>query len=98
MQDYPRIQVTNGMSGWFAVMLVWNPEFGGFPEPECTGVGRYAKQSDAIIEARSWAEAEGLPFFPPTKLDLLPARQDVEQQMKELIPGIVVVHLDKRHE
>jgi hypothetical protein len=85
MIKYPNIQVTKGLSGWFAVMLWWNPD--GFAEPYETGEGRYALQADAIAEAKEWAEGAGLPFYPP-KHDPNPARQDVATQIQELIPGI----------
>lgn len=58
----PYITVTEGMSGFFAVMLWWNPDMDGFWEPWQAGVGRYAKKEDAEMEAREWAEAEELEF------------------------------------
>lgn len=63
MSNYPHITVTQGMSGWFAVMLWWNPEMGGFPEPYQTGIGRYCTREEAKIEAKEWSEAEGLEFI-----------------------------------
>lgn len=95
MNGYPHITVTKGMAGWFAVMLWWNPECGGFPEPYLTGSGRYAKQTDAIREAQDWAAAEELPFVCPS-IDTTPARQDVEQQMREIIPDIQVIHMEAK--
>lgn len=86
---YPHITVTQGMSGWFAVMIT---NYDGFPEPECAGMGRYAKQSDAIAEGEQWAEAEELPFIMPT-IDNKPARQDVENQIREILPDINIIHL-----
>ena len=67
---YPNIQVTKGLSGWFAVMVWWNQDHGGFPEPYDTGLGRYAMQVDAIAEAEEWAEAEGIQFYPPEPDDM----------------------------
>jgi hypothetical protein len=89
---YPNIQISNGMAGWFAVMIDWNPEHGGFPEPECTGQGRYALQKDAIREAEDWAENEGLPFYLTVKIDETPARQDVAEQFKEM--GFTVMEIE----
>lgn len=56
------ITTTQGMSGWFAVMLWWNPEMDGFWEPWNTGIGRYATEAEAAAEGRDWAAAEGLEF------------------------------------
>lgn len=56
------ITVTSGMSGWFAVMLHWNTDHGGFWEPWTTGIGRYATKEEAIIEAKDWAEAKEMKF------------------------------------
>lgn len=41
-----------------------------------------------------FAEELGIPFYPPTP-DHLPARQDVENQIRELIPGVEVIKLTK---
>lgn len=89
--QYPNIQITQGLAGWFAVMID-NSE--GFPQPECSGIGRYALQSDAIKEGQQWAEAEDLPFIMPD-IDNEPARQDVENQLREIIPNINIVTLYK---
>ncbi len=58
----PYVTVTHGMSGYFAVMLWWNPETGGFYEPWNTGVGRYPTRAEAETEAAQWAEAEGVEY------------------------------------
>jgi len=60
---YPHITVTSGISGYFAVMIWWNPEMGGFAEPYQTGIGRYRSKSEAEIEGRRWAKDEELPFY-----------------------------------
>ena len=52
------VTVGQGMSGWFAALMVWNKE--GFYEPWNTGFGRYKTREEAVAEARDWAEAEGL--------------------------------------
>lgn len=87
---YPYITVSKGMAGFFAVMVT---NVNGFPEPECTGPGRYELQANAIDEGKEWAESEGLPFFSPA-IDSSKARQDVEQQIRELIPDVQIIHVD----
>jgi hypothetical protein len=56
------ITTTSGMSGFFAVMLWWNPDMGGFYEPWTTGTGRYLTVEEARAEARDWAEAEQVEY------------------------------------
>jgi hypothetical protein len=51
----PKISVTSGMSGYFAVM--WDND-GAIQ----TGIGRYATAEEAAVEAREWAEAEELEY------------------------------------
>lgn len=65
------ITTTQGMSGWFAVHVWWNPE--GFWEPWDTGFGRYATEERAIEEAQLWAESEGLEYIARVKKDPPPA-------------------------
>lgn len=65
MKIYPYITITSGMSGYFAVMIWWNPALGGFEEPFQTGVGRYKSLRDAVREAKSWSKDEGLPYYGP---------------------------------
>jgi hypothetical protein len=55
------IEVTSGMRGFFAVML-WDGM--GFAEPWETGMGSYDTAEKAAVEARMWAEAEGVEFRP----------------------------------
>jgi hypothetical protein len=38
----PRVTIAKGLRGYFAVLLHWNLEHGGFWEPEQSGVGSYA--------------------------------------------------------
>lgn len=65
------ITVTSGGNGYFAVQMWWNPKEPGcgnkegFWEPWQTGIGRYKKQEQAIIEAKQWAEAEELRYVEP---------------------------------
>lgn len=62
--DY--ITVTHGMRGYFAVHLTWNPDLGGFYEPEQTGLGSYhAPDAPALLEeAKEWAAALDVEFRP----------------------------------
>lgn len=61
-KNKPYITITKGMSGWFAVKMWWNPEMGGFWEPDSTGYGRYEFKQSAIQEAKEWAVNEGLEY------------------------------------
>lgn len=58
----PFVTVTSGMSGFFAVQMCWNPNYGGFWEPWETGIGRYETRAEAIQEAKEWADSEGLEY------------------------------------
>jgi hypothetical protein len=60
--DY--ITITHGLSGYFAVLVTWSEDFGGYYEPYQTGVERHAKIEDAIAEAKAWACEEVLEFKP----------------------------------
>lgn len=55
------IDITQGMSGHFAVEIWSNPD-GPFPEPWQTGIGRYATAREAYDEAKSWADNDDLPL------------------------------------
>lgn len=61
-EGYPYITVTSGMAGFFAVMVWWAPEHGGYEEPYDTGLVRSPVQADAIREAEQWAAAEGVTY------------------------------------
>lgn len=61
------VTVTHGARGFFAVMLWWNPDYGGFWEPWNTGVGTYPTSKGAEDEARAWAKAEDLEYRPPKR-------------------------------
>jgi hypothetical protein len=64
----PYITVTKLGSGWAAIHLWWNtqePDLAPFWEPYQTGLGRYATQELAEVEAREWAEAEELEYKAP---------------------------------
>lgn len=53
------VTTTQGMSGWFAVM-VWDGM--GFEECYETGEGRYGEPEPAQCEAREWAAAENIEY------------------------------------
>lgn len=57
----PYITVTSGMSGWFAILVSWDPECGEML-PDTTGMGRYRSRREAIAEGQTWAAAEELKF------------------------------------
>mgnify|MGYP001578250969 CR=1 FL=1 len=42
--------------------MTWNPHFGGFYEPEHSGIGAYDTPAEAELEARQWATDEGLEY------------------------------------
>lgn len=54
--------VMQGMSEHFAVHMWLNEEedFGPFWEPYDTGAYRYATREEAVVEAKEWAEREGM--------------------------------------
>ena len=61
VEEHPQyITVSRGMAGYFAVLLWWNPEHGGFYEPWTTSDFRYRDRADAVKDAREWGEAEGI--------------------------------------
>lgn len=55
------VDITEGLSGHFAVIIWWNPDMGGFWEPWDVGEGCYATPVEAYLEAKAIGEAEGLP-------------------------------------
>lgn len=55
------VTTSKGGAGWFAVMIVRDPD--GFEEPYQTGFGGYLTQGEAENEARNWAEMEELSFI-----------------------------------
>lgn len=63
-REYPHVTITHGMRGFFAVLIHWNTDLGGFAEPWNSGIGSYRSSAEAEPEARGWAEAEGIPFYP----------------------------------
>lgn len=57
----PYITVTNGISGHYAILVVWDDELQGW-DIEQTGLGRYPTVEEATAEGLSWAESEQLEF------------------------------------
>ena len=59
------ITTTEGMSGYFAVLMWLNTEeedIGPFWEPYETGLGRYGNKEAAEREARQWAHQIGVEY------------------------------------
>lgn len=54
------ISITKGMSGWFAVCLVYYEDIQGY-DVYNTGIG-YETKEEAIEEAKEWAKAEEMEF------------------------------------
>lgn len=52
------------IAGWKAIQYWWNPE--GFWEPWQTSDFAYNTEDEAEVYAKSWAEAEDLPFYART--------------------------------
>lgn len=69
MNKEKHVTLSEGMSGWFAVIVWWNPEHGGFWEPWDTGTGRYAHWEAAELEAKDIADGEGFKYYRPSKLE-----------------------------
>ena len=61
MGHEPYVTVYHPVAGWKAVIMVWDSEL-GFHTPWQTGFFAYATKDEAIADAKSWAEAEGLSF------------------------------------
>ena len=56
------ITLSEGLRGFYAVMMWWNPDDGGFWEPWISGVGSFDTEDGAIEEGKAWAEAEDIEF------------------------------------
>ena len=68
------VDVTEGMRSWFAVMMWWNPDLGGFWEPWDTSPLSFATREGAESDGQSWSRDEGVPFGQP------PARPPKESE------------------
>ena len=60
----PFITVYKSCAGWKSQMVVWNDdeEIGGFWEPFQVSHFGYLTREEAIVDGKSWAEAEELEF------------------------------------
>lgn len=60
------VTVYRPIAGWKA-MLVWlnneEPDLGPFWEPWNTSLFAFAEKEDAVLDAKMWAKAEGIPFI-----------------------------------
>lgn len=59
----PYITIIQGLRGWFAAHVYWY-EAGEYWEIWQTGIGSYETAGLAALEAREWAEAEGVRYVP----------------------------------
>lgn len=59
----PYVTISKGGAGFFAVILEWVPESGGYWDIFTTGDGRYATEVEALPEALEMADAEGIRFI-----------------------------------
>jgi len=57
----PYVSITNGMRGWFAVLLIWVDDM-GCHTPWNTGVLSFETADFAIRDAKIWAESEAIVF------------------------------------
>jgi hypothetical protein len=55
------ITTSYGISGHFAVCMVWDREYKEYL-PQSTGIGRYHHKYQAEAEAKEWAAAENLRY------------------------------------
>lgn len=61
MKDHPGyVTVTYGLRGYFAVLMAWNPDHGGFYEPWNSADFSHRTRAAAVVDAREWALAEGV--------------------------------------
>lgn len=64
----PHITITNGLRGYFVVLVHWCSDHGGFWEPLQSGIGSYETAKEAEPEAKAWAKDEGVAYHPPTEV------------------------------
>jgi hypothetical protein len=78
------ITTTRVMSGYFAIEAWMNdevPDRGPFPEPYQSGIGLYATEVEACIEAWYWAEIEGMPY----QLNFVKGMPEFDQRLEQEI-------------
>lgn len=78
------IAVSHGMRGYFAVHMSTSEDSDGCFWPQHSGIGSHRKPEEAAIEAREWAESEGLRFESPNADPTVPVllKQWIEQREK----------------
>ena len=59
----PYVTTTYGMKGYFSVLLTWDEDINGYT-PWNSGCFGYETKEEAEVDAKSWAEAEGIEFKP----------------------------------
>lgn len=59
----PFVTVAQGMRGYFAVLMTWNEDCNGFPEPYNTGE-TCKDHADAVAWAKDWAKSKGIEYHP----------------------------------
>ena len=52
------------IAGWKAVQYWWNPKKGGFWEPWQTRDWAFNTKEQAELDAKIWANAEDIPYYP----------------------------------
>lgn len=62
-QKHVTITGPSVVGAYFAVVVWWNPDMGGFWEPWDTGIGRYRTPAEAYREAKLLGESAGLPVI-----------------------------------
>jgi hypothetical protein len=70
-----RISVTQGMSGYFAILVADYKDMDWNTDIVSTGIGRFATYAGAAAEGREWARCEGIQFeeLPTTTPASLPS-------------------------
>lgn len=61
----PFVTVYKPVRGWCAMMVEWDEEVEDYL-PWQTGLFSYSTKEEAMRDAKAWAKAEGIPFFPDT--------------------------------
>lgn len=98
MNELPDVYISVYMpiAGWKAIMLAVDEDCGGYHTPWQTGDWAYNTKAEAVKDAKSWAEAEGVPFIDSTEEDKDAPDKSVTEQLLEIMPNATVVTLDSR--
>lgn len=79
------LDLTQGMSGHFAVEMWLNPDMGGFPEPWDSGIGRYETAKEAWEEAKIWAKESEIPLINHPEFEVAQApKSDFENWLDQM--------------